>query len=488
MQVFYPLTLTKCKLSKGMQDMSQLPTVIKERNIEYQLHRIKLFTALLHGYPATVDAIRKEAMLDVPPLLRRYVWSALLEIKGDIEDYYNKIDKTQSLGAIDRQIDVDIPRCHQYNHFLSSPTGHGKLRRVLKAWVIDHPDLTYWQGLDSLAAPFLVLHSGNEALAYASLKTFVRKYVNNFFLKDNSHVMTEYLWVFCQLVMFHDPELALHIQNMGFIPELYAIPWFLTMFTHVFPLQKIFYLWDTMLLGNSSFPMFLGAAVLIQVRETLLSYEFNECILLFSDMPDVDIDKIIKDAMRMYQITPMTLTYRKHSYHHQENELLPPKPSEGGAKYSYNFSKTFLAEHVASFPDTTELKEDICGRIFIQDLAKLLRYQESVERRGGTASSTIVVVDIRSQDVFVVGHLPDSLNVPISQDLVTSDGQPTTPEVHTLLRHRRKRDSLTVVVGPNEGASRKFCKMLMGLHFLHVARVHGGTSALSQAGMLCAAT
>ena len=64
---------------------------------------------------------------------------------GDIEDYYNKINKTQSLGAIDRQIDVDIPRCHQYNHFLSSPTGHEKLRRILKAWVIDHPELTYWQ-------------------------------------------------------------------------------------------------------------------------------------------------------------------------------------------------------------------------------------------------------------------------------------------------------------------------------------------------------
>ena len=30
--------------------------------------------------------------------------------------------------------------------------------------------------------------------------------------------MTEYLWVFCQLVMFHDPELALHLQDMGFIP------------------------------------------------------------------------------------------------------------------------------------------------------------------------------------------------------------------------------------------------------------------------------
>ena len=37
---------------------------------------------ILQGYPATVDTIRHEAMLDVPPLLRRYVWSALLEIKG----------------------------------------------------------------------------------------------------------------------------------------------------------------------------------------------------------------------------------------------------------------------------------------------------------------------------------------------------------------------------------------------------------------------
>ena len=80
------------------------------------------------------------------------------------------------------------------------------------------PSLTPPQGLDSLAAPFLVLHSGNEPLAYASLKEFVRKYVNNFFLQDNSAVMTEYLCVFCTLVMFHDPELALHLQNMGFIP------------------------------------------------------------------------------------------------------------------------------------------------------------------------------------------------------------------------------------------------------------------------------
>lgn len=44
------------------------------------------------------------------------------------------------------QIEVDIPRCHQYDELLSSPQGHIKFRRVLKAWVVSHPDLVYWQG------------------------------------------------------------------------------------------------------------------------------------------------------------------------------------------------------------------------------------------------------------------------------------------------------------------------------------------------------
>ncbi|KAG7278555.1 hypothetical protein CRUP_033423 [Coryphaenoides rupestris] len=69
--------------------------------------------------------------------------------------------------------------------------------------------------------------------------------------------------------------------------ELYAIPWFLTMFTHVFPLHKIFHLWDTLLLGNSSFPFCIGVAILQQLRDPLLANGFNECILLFSDLPDV---------------------------------------------------------------------------------------------------------------------------------------------------------------------------------------------------------
>jgi TBC domain-containing protein kinase-like protein len=83
----------------------------------------------------------------------------------------------------DRQIEVDIPRCHQYHELLASPEGQRKLKRILKAWVKCHTgQLVYWQvrlcscvwhfyvpltpvgqGLDSLLAPLLTVFFPNEA-------------------------------------------------------------------------------------------------------------------------------------------------------------------------------------------------------------------------------------------------------------------------------------------------------------------------------------
>ncbi|ROL46507.1 TBC domain-containing protein kinase-like protein [Anabarilius grahami] len=64
------------------------------------------------------------------------------------------------------------------------------------------------------------------------------------------------------------------------------------MFTHVFPLHKIFHLWDTLLLGNSSFPFCIGVAILQQLRDRLLANGFNECILLFSDLPEEESRRV----------------------------------------------------------------------------------------------------------------------------------------------------------------------------------------------------
>ncbi len=54
----------------------------------------------------------------------------------------------------------------------------------------------------------------------------------------------------------------------------------------VFPLNKIYHLWDTLLLGNPSFPLFAGLSILAHLRtELFATSDFSECITMFSDLP-----------------------------------------------------------------------------------------------------------------------------------------------------------------------------------------------------------
>lgn len=81
----------------------------------------------------------------------------------------------------------------------------------------------------------------------------------------------------------------------------------------MFPLDKIYHLWDKLLVGPSSLPLFAGIAILRQIRDTLLSYEFNDCIVLFSDsFPKVDIEKCVSSALTMCKVTPPSISARVH--------------------------------------------------------------------------------------------------------------------------------------------------------------------------------
>ena len=159
-QAYFPLIHSPKFAINYCADMENLPLVIRERDTEYQFHRVILFNRMLQGYPFTRDMIIREAEKDIPPLLRGHIWASLLGVIDNMSTY-EKIDKITPTTT-DRQIDVDIPRCHQYDELLSSPEGHRKLKRLLKAWVTSHPQYVYWQGLDSLTAPFLYLNFNNE--------------------------------------------------------------------------------------------------------------------------------------------------------------------------------------------------------------------------------------------------------------------------------------------------------------------------------------
>lgn len=377
---FFPLIHTSKFVTAYDTQLKRLPLLIRERDTEYQFYRIMEFTRLLQGYPFTRDAIIESAAADIPPPLRGKIWAAILGVVRT--GFYEQIDKI-SVTCTDRQIEVDIPRCHQYDELLSSPTGHHKLKRLLKAWVASHPQYVYWQGLDSLAAVFLHLNFNDEETAFQSLCKFIPKYLHWFFLKDNSAIIKECLAKFSQLTAFHEPTLARHMININFIPELFAIPWFLTCFSHAFPLHKIVHLWDGLIAnGNHNYPLFIGIAILRQLKTTLLESGFNECILLFSDLPDIVIENCVTQSQSLYESTPVSVCWRKYVEGKDEQPNL------------LDISNVDLAE----------MQSELLPRISANDLLELLR--ERLEH--------VIILDIRSSTDFQRQHIPNSINIPFN--------------------------------------------------------------------------
>uniref|UniRef100_A0A674MP71 TBC domain-containing protein kinase-like protein n=1 Tax=Takifugu rubripes TaxID=31033 RepID=A0A674MP71_TAKRU len=484
-EAYYPLledeqsSLPQSNSSNELSATVTLPLIIRERDTEYQLNRIVLFDRLLKAYPYKKNLVWKEARVDIPPLVRGLAWAALLGIEGDIQSRYESIDKDTPIPT-DRQIEVDIPRCHQYDELLSSPQGHIKFRRVLKAWVVSHPDLVYWQGLDSLCAPFLYLNFNNEALAYACMSAFIPKYLYNFFLKDNSHVIQEYLTVFSQMIAFHDPELSNHLNEIGFIPDLYAIPWFLTMFTHVFPLHKIFHLWDTLLLGNSSFPFCIGVAILQQLRDRLLANGFNECILLFSDLPEIDIERCVRESISLFCWSPKSATYRQHAQ--------PPKATTDNG---FGKTPTYYSSEYQDMPKTdlsreplalSDLKTEVSPRISAEDLIDLCELSSAgPAKRTRAGKPKIIAVDIRPVDDFSRGHISGSVNVPFSSAF-SPDGEllqcPTSGILHNY------KGCVIVVISHAMKTATMFAAHLVKVAFPRVCILDGGINKLKPTGLL----
>uniref|UniRef100_A0A0N4ZHR5 TBC domain-containing protein kinase-like protein n=1 Tax=Parastrongyloides trichosuri TaxID=131310 RepID=A0A0N4ZHR5_PARTI len=349
--------------------------IVKERNIEYQSYRMALMRDLLLTYPYTLEMLKTECKKDIPPVYRGALWAALLDVHDDVNIDFDQLD-TFPEQASDRQLMVDIPRCHQYEELMTSPAAHIQLKKLLKAWLLANPNYVYWQGLDSLAAPFLVHHFNNLPKAFGCLQNFIQRYLQNFFLKDNSHIIQEYLAVFTQLLAFIDSKLYFHLNEMDFCAELFAIPWFLTCFAHVLPLHKLFHLWDTLLLTDSSFTLFIGIAILVQMRQQLLNSQFNDAILLFSDLPDLSIDKIVADSLCYYHSVPPSCSHRIYSSEHLRDNATPLM------NISLNELRTFH-----------------CPRISPTDLINLIDHNR------------VLLLDIRSTTEFNMFSLPNSINI-----------------------------------------------------------------------------
>ncbi|KAI6189274.1 hypothetical protein M3Y98_00445300 [Aphelenchoides besseyi] len=357
-----------CEISHGAHiavkyaSLDHQSLIVKERDIDYQAVRMCTMRRYLRCFPYAKDRLMFESTKDIPPVYRGSIWAALLDISQEeaLEEFTQCDCISEQVS--DRQLQVDIPRCHQYDELMATPAAHYKLKQILKSWLSYEKKYVYWQGLDSLAAPFLYLNFNNLPMAYACFRRFIKRYLR------------EYLSVFMQLLSFTDAQLYEHLKALDFHPELFSIPWFLTSFAHVLPLHKLFHLWDSLLLADSSFPLFVGVSILSYLRNSLMSAQFNDAILLFSDLPDVPIDSIVTNSWKLYNSVPLGCVARVHSSTHLRRK--------------YPLTKTYRYDW----------QECSCPPVYASDLAQLMK------------TETVLMIDLRPEFIHTKQPIPGSIS------------------------------------------------------------------------------
>jgi len=353
---------------------------------------------------------------------------------------YDSIDK-ETETPIDRQIDLDIPRCHQYHPLLASPEGHAKMRRILKCWATyNSRKLVYWQGLDSVLSPLLTLFFDDESKAYCCLQAFVDQYLYNFYVSDNNTFLKGHLLAFRHLLAYHDPKLALHLYQNGFHPDYYAISWFLTLFSQyhagIFYIQNTYRIWDAFLTGPRSLPIFMAVAIMRQLRTRLL--EGNDIIHIFSNLPYFDILQCLDDAAVMYQNTPFQVT---NSF---EKTLLEAK----GVHHS-------LDSAIRWWEQSVPLETELHPRVMVQDLRE--------------SQLPTVVLDVRSEQEYKAARYPGSIHFSI-EDQRENELQLELLDIY--------KGSHIVIVGNLADQTSKFANKLIFALFPYVSVLLGGIDAL----------
>jgi len=282
--------------------------------------------------------------------------------------------------------------------------------------------MVYWQGLDSVCAPFVALNFNEEEIAFSCLLKFIRKYMYGLFKLDNTFYIQSYLTSMSHIISYHDPELGSYLNKIGLTPDIYAIQWFMTMFAHVFPLDKIYILWDKILTSKPSFPLFIGAAIVTQLHSEIINGDFDESILLLSELSAINIDKCLEKAQLYLRLTPKSIIPK---FLNLINSNSNPITTINIDDQNLDFLNDKLQNDTSFVEDLNILHlNELAPRIDMSDFEKIYSKSLILDVRNEsilTTSEDNGYIVISPSGSYLQGHIKNSMSIPYYEnDLLPS--------------------------------------------------------------------
>jgi len=168
-------------------------------------------------------------------------------------------------------------------------------------------EISYKQGLNEIAAPFILL-TKDFSLAYSLFSEFMNRFLRDFFDDEEFLSLQIFLKMFELLIKYHNPELHSFLKTNDLTPELFATPWFLTIFCSKMELPLVFKLWDLFLLENDKINLlFLGLALLFQEKNRLFEAEVSVLPQILTTLvlkSEEEVLTLVQKALEIKEKTP----------------------------------------------------------------------------------------------------------------------------------------------------------------------------------------
>jgi len=156
-----------------------------------------------------------------------------------------------------------------------------KMEAMLTCWC-QTQKTKYKQGLNEVLAPFLNLQvpqpgendpPAKDDEVFDLFTAFVNEYAPFFSSEEFVPLQCAFIF-FRRLLLYHCPQLQNFFAEKGVTPDMFCMPWFLTLFASKTPMRLTVQLWDRLLeRGEPYFFMFLALAVVVKAEQTILQAE-----------------------------------------------------------------------------------------------------------------------------------------------------------------------------------------------------------------------
>jgi len=194
--------------------------------------------------------------------------------------------ETTSMGLILQDIQDTFP---SLMIFQKEGPLHTDLIDVLGAYICYRPDIGYVPGMTFLAAMFLL--NMDKFQAFQCLSNHINSICYLSFFRQDLSGIPKYLSAMDATVEALVPSLYKHFQEIGISAKNYLVDWITTLFSKALPLDIATRVWDLVFIEGEIFIYRTSLSILCYFMTDLLSATYDECITIFTMLPQRKISE-----------------------------------------------------------------------------------------------------------------------------------------------------------------------------------------------------